>query len=234
MLSRNYAEALAKVTEELAFWPSFLVHKNKQRLTKIHQMLIRMRKLKREEGETLMETVNKKDERRERTREAKALRAAQLERSIEQELVQRLQHGTYGEIYNFPQAAYEKALSHAEAEMEDEQLEDDDDDGGDGLDAQRTEFFEGDVSDDDDDDDDEEALEDFWQEPVKPAAAAKTAAAAVKPPVAKRKRSDDDASTGAASGASKRRGVSKPRRPQGPFIEIEYETEQGEKMLQRE
>jgi len=231
VLSRNYAEALARISDELAFWPSFLVHKNKQRLTKIHQMLIRMRKLKREEGETLMETVNKKDERRERTREAKALRAAQLERSIEQELVQRLQHGTYGEIYNFPQAAYEKALNHAEAEMEDEQLEDDE---GAGLDAQRTEFFEGDVS--SSDDDDEEALEDFWQEePV----AVKPAAAMPPPAAAKRKRSDDGdaapaSAASAASGASKARGAKKPRRPQGPFIEIEYETEQGEKMLQRE
>ncbi len=45
-LSRNYAKALERVSRELEFFPKHLQHRSKQRLTKIHQYLIRMRKLK--------------------------------------------------------------------------------------------------------------------------------------------------------------------------------------------
>ena len=45
-LPSNYMQALELVSKELEHFPKYLVHRNKQRLTKIHQMLIRMRKLK--------------------------------------------------------------------------------------------------------------------------------------------------------------------------------------------
>lgn len=45
-LPDNYMKALELISKELEYFPKYLVHRNKQRLTKIHQMLIRMRKLK--------------------------------------------------------------------------------------------------------------------------------------------------------------------------------------------
>lgn len=45
-LPENYAKALETISTHLEYFPKYLVHRNKQRLTKIHQMLIRMRKLK--------------------------------------------------------------------------------------------------------------------------------------------------------------------------------------------
>ena len=45
-LPANYMKALEIVSTQLEHFPKYLVHRNKQRLTKIHQMIIRMRKLK--------------------------------------------------------------------------------------------------------------------------------------------------------------------------------------------
>lgn len=44
-LSADYALALEQISCTLQHWPKFLVHKNKQRLTKLVQYLIRSRRL---------------------------------------------------------------------------------------------------------------------------------------------------------------------------------------------
>jgi protein MAK16 len=120
-LSRNYSKALAQIDEHLAYFPKVLIHRNKQRLTKIHQYLIRMRKIElkaRAGRKAKVVGIHRKIEQREERRERKALIAAKLEKSIEKELVQRLAKGAYGDIYNFPEMSYNKALDHAEEEEE--------------------------------------------------------------------------------------------------------------------
>ena len=108
-LSRNYARALEQVDGALEHWPKFLVHKNKQRLTKMTQMLIRMRKLALKAMPKLV-PVSSSREAKERRKEAKALKAAKVDKAIENELLQRLQQGTYGEIYNFPMKQFQSVL----------------------------------------------------------------------------------------------------------------------------
>jgi protein MAK16 len=127
LLSRNYSKALEQIDEHLAYFPKILIHRNKQRLTKIHQYLIRMRKieLKHRAGlKAKMVGIHRKIDQRDERRERKALIAAKLERSIEKELVERLAKGTYGDIYNFPQTSYQKALEKAGGEKQEDEEED--------------------------------------------------------------------------------------------------------------
>ena len=76
-------------------------------------MIIRKRKLKVSDMKNMEKIVriNKKYEKRETNRESAALKAAQLEKSIEKELLDRLKSGTfYKDIYNLNQQAFENVL----------------------------------------------------------------------------------------------------------------------------
>ncbi|KAI7749252.1 hypothetical protein M8C21_030896 [Ambrosia artemisiifolia] len=166
-LPRNYEKALEIIDNNLMYWPKFLVHKAKQRLTKMTQMRIRMRKLALKTREKIV-TTPRKEKKREARREEKALTAAILEKNIEKELIERVNKGTYTGLYNVNQAAFEKLINDMEGketevedekEVETEYVRGDDDDEYEyesdieDFDPLATEGS--DQADDDEDDDDE-------------------------------------------------------------------------------
>ncbi|TKY66802.1 mak16 protein [Spatholobus suberectus] len=123
-LPRNYEKALEVIDKHLMYWPKLLIHKIKQRLTKMTQMRIRMRKLALKTREKIM-TTPRKEKKREARREEKAEKAALLEKSIEKELLERLQKGVYqqSDIYNYPLEEYNKVLDMEKLQAADEEDE---------------------------------------------------------------------------------------------------------------
>ncbi|KAH8695123.1 ribosomal L28e protein family-domain-containing protein [Talaromyces proteolyticus] len=127
-LSSNYAKALEQLDERLIYWPKFLIHKCKQRLTRLTQVAIRMKKLAKEEerlGEKIVPKLAPKIRRREETRERKAESAAKIERAIERELIDRLRSGAYGDQpLNVDEGIWKKVLRGLERQGEGERDED--------------------------------------------------------------------------------------------------------------
>lgn len=233
-LSNDYAKALEQIDGELQYWPSFLIHKCKQRTTKIVQYLIKMRKLRTQETGKLV-PVKRKLERRERAREGKALIAAKLEKNLEKELISRLKSRAYGDLpLNVNEDVWNKILEKERLEAEnegetalefeedeedfdsDDLLEEDEEEGEfederefvEDLDESEDDMEDYDEEEDDDDEEEEEEDSDEEQDHD----------------------DDDDEQEAASRRKGKRRapeprgGAKKPRRG-GAAIELEYEME---------
>ena len=120
-LDPSYNKALEQIDTELQYWPKFLVHKCKQRFTRLRQILVKRRKMKLE-GSANYKVVSHKAERREQSRLKKITKSAMIENYVKNDLLKNLAEHKYGEIYNIDQKNFEKAL---ENENEEEQLDED-------------------------------------------------------------------------------------------------------------
>lgn len=127
-LSKNYTKALEQVDSHLLYWNKFLIHKCKQRLTRLTQVAITERRLALRDEERHYVGVKHKVKRREENRERKALAAAKIEKAIEKELLERLKSGAYGDKpLNVDEKIWKKVLGHVEDEEGVEEEEDEED-----------------------------------------------------------------------------------------------------------
>ena len=119
-LDPSYNKALEQIDTELQYWPKFLIHKCKQRFTRLRQILIKRKKMKLE-GRAEYKVVSHKAEKREKTRLVKAEKSAVIENHIVDELLKNLRNGKYEGIYNYNQKAFEKVLEEENAVSDQEE-----------------------------------------------------------------------------------------------------------------
>lgn len=196
-LNNNFEKALEQIEKELEHWPAFLQAKCKLRLAKTLEYLRRMRKIAKDDvNQPILTARTKKVIKREAGREARAKKVAQLENVIERELVERLQKGVYGDIYNLPQKVFDSVLQkHGQEEQMEEESEEEDED--------EVEYVEEDEEELEYEEEEEEEAEHEFVEDFEP--------------------SDVEDLEDIVPSTKQRR--------RGPYVEIEYETEQPAKEL---
>lgn len=123
-LSKNYNKLLKQIDENLIYWKKFMIHKCKQRFTRLTQVLMMERRLALKEEERHYVGVKHKVKRREQTRERKALALAKIEKAIEKELLDRMKSGAYGDQpLNIDEKVWKRVLGKMDEEEEEEEEE---------------------------------------------------------------------------------------------------------------
>lgn len=210
-LLKNYNKALEQIDGRLQYWQKFLIHKCKQRLTRLTQVAITERRLALKEEERHYVGVKPKVKRREENRERKALAAAKIEKAIEKELLERLKSGAYGDKpLNVDENIWKKVLGKVdEAEEEEEEFDDEDEVdlvSDDESDVGEVEYVE------DDGEDELVDLEDLEQWLGDSSEESESESS-----------EDDDESV---AGGKRKAPESNEKRKRRPRVEIEYEQEQ--------
>ncbi|CAO3664968.1 unnamed protein product [Umbelopsis vinacea] len=221
-LSKNYAEALKQIDTNLIYWPDFLLHKCKQRLTKITQYLIKMRKLKlTEEDRPQLIGIKKKIERREKNRERKAEAAARLEKSIEKELINRLKNKAYGDApLNVNQDVWQKILDQdAEAEEDETEGEEEEEEEEEEEGEEEHEFV-SDLEDESDVEDIENGMYEYEEEDGDLLEGLETA----EDISGDESSSEDEATPKKRKSATANNNLAK-KKKRGAYVEVEYEDE---------
>ncbi|ANQ06426.1 MAK16-related protein [Plasmodium coatneyi] len=100
-LSQNKKEAFNAIYKEMKYTHNIKqIKKCMKRYVRMKEILKRSRKLILQKQVKLV-PIKKKTERRDRTRENKALKAANILNNVEKELLNRLNSGVYGNLYKF-------------------------------------------------------------------------------------------------------------------------------------
>ncbi|KJP89042.1 hypothetical protein AK88_01335 [Plasmodium fragile] len=182
-LSQNKKEAFNAIYKEMKYTHNIKqIKKCMKRYVRMKEILKRSRKLILQKQVKLV-PIKKKTERRDRTRENKALKAANILNNVEKELLNRLNSGVYGNLYKFltpkkkvknkdselaklfdevedTQRVKKKKKQQLEKQEEEEEEEEENDDDED----DEGEDDDDDEDDDEDNDDEEEEHEDDDEE----------------------------------------------------------------------
>lgn len=102
------------IDDELQYWDQWLIDKVKFRYTRLRETLIRQRELKQKEGEVKIMPIKQKIERRNLSREKRALKVAYVEDTVKLALKKQLADGVYDGVVNFDDEQFQKDLDEVE------------------------------------------------------------------------------------------------------------------------